>query len=138
MIRKLQKTDINQVSHIWLNTNLKAHFFIPKQYWISNYEFVKEVYVYENNKKIQGFIGLKDDYIEGIFVADEMQSHGIGKKLLDYIKNKKAKLQLNVYQKNVRAILFYQRERFIIQSEQLDELTGEKEYVMNWESNFER
>ena len=144
MIRKLQKTDINQVSHIWLNTNLKAHFFIPKQYWISNYEFVKEllpqaeVYVYENNKKIQGFIGLKDDYIEVIFVADEIQSHGIGKKLLDYIKNKKAKLQLNVYQKNVRAILFYQRERFIIQSEQLDELTGEKEYVMNWESNFER
>jgi GNAT superfamily N-acetyltransferase len=101
MIRKLQKTDINQVSHIWLNTNLKAHFFIPEQYWISNYEFVKEmlpqseVYVYENNNKIQGFIGLKDDYIEGIFVADEMQSHGIGKKLLDYIKNKKAKLQLN-------------------------------------------
>lgn len=105
MIRKLQKTDINQVSHIWLNTNLKAHFFIPEQYWISNYEFVKEmlpqseVYVYESNNKIQGFIGLKDDYIEGIFVADEMQSHGIGKKLLDYIKNKKAKLQLNVYQK---------------------------------------
>ena len=144
MIRKLQKTDINTVSHIWLNTNLKAHFFIPEQYWISNYEFVKEmlpqseVYVYENNNEIQGFIGVKDDYIEGIFVADEMQSHGIGKKLLDYIKNKKAKLQLNVYQKNVRAILFYQRERFIIQSEQLDELTGEKEYVMNWESNFER
>lgn len=105
MIRKLQKTDINTVSHIWLNTNLKAHFFIPEQYWISNYEFVKEmlpqseVYVYENNNKIQGFIGVKDDYIEGIFVADEMQSHGIGKKLLDYIKNKKAKLQLNVYQK---------------------------------------
>ena len=144
MIRKLQKTDINKVSHIWLNANLKAHFFIPEQYWISNYEFVKEmlpkseVYVYENNNKIQGFIGVNDDYIEGIFVADEMQSHGIGKKLLDYIKNKKAKLQLNVYQKNVRAILFYQRERFIIQSEQLDELTGEKEYVMNWESNFER
>ena len=67
-----------------------------------------------------------------------MQSHGIGKKLLDYIKNKKTKLQLNVYQKNVRAILFYQRERFIIQSEQLDESTGEKEYVMSWESNFER
>lgn len=113
MIRKLQKTDINKVSHIWLNANLKAHFFIPEQYWISNYEFVKEmllqseVYVYENNNKIQGFIGVKDDYIEGVFVADEMQSHGIGKNLLDYIKNKKAKLQLNVYQKNVRAILFY-------------------------------
>ena len=144
MIRKLLNGDIDRVADIWLKTNLKAHYFISNQYWKSNYELVKEmmsqaeVYVYENNNKIQGFIGLKDDYIEGIFVADEMQSHGIGKKLLDYIKNKKAKLQLKVYQKNVRAILFYQRERFIIQSEQLDELTGEKEYVMKWESNFER
>ena len=67
MIRKLQKTDINQVSHIWLNTNLKAHFFIPEQYWISNYERVKEmlpqaeVYVYEDDKMIQGFLGVRDE-----------------------------------------------------------------------------
>ena len=27
---------------------------------------------------IQGFIGLNDKYIEGIFVSDEMQSCGIG------------------------------------------------------------
>ena len=65
-----------------------------------------------------------------------MQSHGIGKSLLDYIKDKKVRLQLNVYQKNVRAIFFYQREGFIIQCGQLDKFTGEKEYVMNWESNI--
>lgn len=141
MIRKLQKTDINKVSHIWLNTNLKAHFFIPEQYWISNYEFVKEmlpqaeVYVYEDDKMIQGFIGINDEYIEGIFVSDEMQSRGIGKMLLDYIKDKKDRLQLKVYQKNVRAMSFYQREGFTIQSEEMDEFTGEKEYVMNWESS---
>ena len=64
--------------------------------------------MYENDKKIQGFIGAREEYIEGIFVVDEMQSHGIGKKLLDYIKNKKVRLQLNVYQKNVRAMSFYQ------------------------------
>ena len=144
MIRKLQKVDINKVADIWLKTRacLKAHFFISEQYWISNYELVKEmlpqaeVYVYENDKRIQGFVGVKDEYIEGIFVADEMQSQGIGKKLLDYIKDKKVKLQLSVYQKNVRAISFYQREEFIIRCGQLDKFTGEKEYVMNWESNI--
>ena len=141
MIRKLQKVDINRVADIWLKTNLKAHFFIPEQYWISNYEFVKEmllqaeVYVYEDDKMIQGFIGVSDEYIEGIFVSDEMQSRGIGKMLLDYIKDKKDKLQLKVYQKNVRAMSFYQREGFTIQSEEMDEFTGEKEYVMNWESS---
>ena len=141
MIRKLQKVDINRVADIWLKTNLKAHFFIPEQYWISNYEFVKEmlpqaeVYVYEDDKMIQGFIGVSDEYIEGIFVSDEMQSCGIGNMLLDYIKDKKDKLQLKVYQKNVRAMSFYQREGFTIQSEEMDEFTREKEYVMNWESS---
>ena len=141
MIRKLQKADINRAADIWLKTNLKAHFFIPEQYWISNYEFVKEmlpqaeVYVYEDDKMIQGFIGVSDEYIEGIFVSDEMQSRGIGKILLDYIKDKKDKLQLKVYQKNVRAMSFYQREGFTIQSEEMDEFTREKEYVMNWESS---
>ncbi|MDY4116009.1 MAG: GNAT family N-acetyltransferase [Blautia sp.] len=75
---------------------------------------------------------LNDEYIEGIFVADEMQSCGIGKLLLDYIKDKKVRLQLNVYQKNARAISFYQREGFIIQCEGLDEAAGEKEYTMLW------
>ena len=53
-----------------------------------------------------GFVGINDDYIDGIFVSDEMQSCGIGKLLLDYIKGKKVSLRLNVYQKNARAISF--------------------------------
>ena len=103
MIRKLLNGDIDRVADIWLKTNLKAHYFISNQYWKSNYELVKElmpqseVYVYEDDKMIQGFVGLSNEYMEGIFVSDEMQSCGIGKLLLDYIKNKKVRLRLNVY-----------------------------------------
>ena len=138
MIRKLLNGDIDRVADIWLKTNLKAHYFISNQYWKSNYELVKEmmsqseVYVYEDDKMIQGFVGLNAEYIEGIFVSDEMQSCGIGKLLLDYVKDKKVNLRLNVYQKNARAISFYQREGFIIQCEGVDEATGEKEYTMLW------
>ena len=138
MIRKLLNGDIDRVADIWLKTNLKAHYFISNQYWKSNYELVKEmmsqyeVYVFEADKMTQGFVGLNDKYIEGIFVSDEMQSCGIGKLLLDYVKDKKVSLRLNVYQKNARAISFYQREGFIIQCEGLDEATGEKEYTMLW------
>ena len=139
MIRTLQNADINRVADIWLDTNLKAHSFISAQYWKSNYELVKEmlsqaeVYVYEDGQKIQGFIGLSDKYIEGIFVSEKMQSQGIGKLLLNYIKDRKSALRLNVYQKNIRAIHFYQREGFEIQCEGLDEATGEKDYVMIWQ-----
>ena len=62
-----------------------------------------------------------------------MQSQGIGKFLLNFVKEKKTKLYLNVYQKNTRAIRFYQREDFEIQREGLDEVTGEKDYVMVWQ-----
>lgn len=139
MIRVLQKADIDRVAEIWLDSNRKAHHFIPEQYWKSNFGLVKEmlsqaeVYVYENDRNIQGFMGLNGEYIEGIFVSDEMQSHGIGKMLLDYVKSKKENLLLNVYQKNVRAIRFYQREGFQIQCEGLDEVTDEKDYVMIWQ-----
>ena len=142
MIRKLKKADINRVTDLWLDTNLKAHEFIPFQYWKNNYDAVKEmlpqaeVYVYENDNKIQGFVGLNDEYIEGIFVSDEMQAQGIGKLLLDFVKNRTAKLSLNVYQKNTRAIHFYQREGFAIRCEGVDEATGEKEYVMTWENFY--
>lgn len=139
MIRKLLNRDIDRVADIWLKTNLKAHYFISNQYWKSNYELVKEmmlqseVYVFEVDKMIQGVVGLNDEYIEGIFVRDEMQSQGIGKLLLNFVKEKKTKLYLNVYQKNTRAIHFYQREGFEIQREGLDEVTGEKDYVMVWQ-----
>ena len=43
-----------------------------------------------------------------------------------------AALIMNVYQKNIRAIAFYQREGFEIQCSGFDESTKEKEYVMAW------
>ena len=36
MIRELRKADINIVADIWLDTNIKAHCFIPAQYWKRN------------------------------------------------------------------------------------------------------
>ena len=62
-----------------------------------------------------------------------MQSQGIGKILLNYAKDKRNKLYLNVYQKNARAISFYKREEFEIQHSGLDEATREKDYVMTWQ-----
>ena len=138
MIRRLQEPDIDRVMALWLDTNLKTHDFVPAEYWRSNFEPVKEmlpqaeVYVYESAGEIQGFVGLSGEYIEGIFVVDEMQSQGIGRRLLDHMKATKDTLYLSVYQKNTRAIRFYHREGFVIQREGLDESTGEKEFTMLW------
>ena len=138
MIRKLRKTDLDEVAYIWLHTNKKAHDFIADTYWDEHFEMVEgmlgdaEIYVFEEQGQIKGFVGLDGEYIAGIFVREKEQSLGIGKQLLDFVKSLKGQLKLNVYQKNERAIKFYTREQFEIQDEQTDEATGEAEYLMLW------
>ena len=138
MIRKLRKTDLDEVAYIWLHTNKKAHDFIAETYWDEHFEMDKgmlgdaEIYVFEEQGQIKGFVGLDGEYIAGIFVREKEQSLGIGKQLLDFAKSLKGQLKLNVYQKNERAIKFYTREQFEIQDEQTDEATGEAEYLMLW------
>lgn len=138
MIRCFKTTDLAAVLHIWLDTNVKTHSFIPVEYWTDHYDLVKqmlpqaEVYVYEQDKQITGFVGLMEHEIAGIFVTDTSQSKGVGKQLLDYAKERKQSLTLHVYQKNRRAVQFYLREQFHIQSEETDSSTGEREYVMKW------
>ena len=140
MIRRMQKTDIDAISGIWLDANREAHDFIPAEYWESNFLTVKkmllqaEVYVYidECKNEIEGFVGLEETYIAGIFVRKEARSKGSGKALLDFIKEKKQELTLNVYQKNVRAVRFYERQGFQIIDRSIDKNTAEKEYLMRW------
>lgn len=140
MIRRFRAEDLRPVMEIWLTANKKAHSFVPEQYWMDHFEEVEnmmpqaELYVYEeeNTHQISGFIGLMDDYIAGIFVKDGEQSKGIGKQLLDYVKERKSTLTLSVYQKNIRAVSFYQREQFSVQSEGIDADTHEKELTMEW------
>lgn len=140
MIRELQKTDIDTVSQIWLDANRDAHDFIPAEYWENNFLPVKEmllqaeVYVYidECKNEIEGFVGMDQEYIAGIFVRKEVRSEGIGKALLDFVKGKKQELTLNVYKKNERAVRFYEREGFQIIDRTVDKSTDEKEYLMKW------
>lgn len=140
MIRRCIDNDIDRVMQIWLNTNIQAHSFISAYYWQSNFDIVKgmlphaEIYVHEDNctKQMDGFIGLNNSYIEGIFVKETMQSKGIGRQLLNHAKEVKSTLKLSVYQKNEKAIKFYLREKFKIQSEKVDDNTGEKEFIMFW------
>lgn len=140
MIRKFKKNDLPAVMQIWFDTNIKAHDFIPKEYWENNYEIVKEIlpdaeiYVHVDDTAgfIDGFIGLTDNYIAGIFVKEDKQSKGIGKQLLNYVKNIKPNISLSVYQKNTKAVLFYKREQFQIVSESVDDITNEKEFIMEW------
>lgn len=138
MIRAFRADDLDPAMELWLRANLEAHPFISRIYWEQNFHMVRELlpqaelWVQEQDEKLLGFVGLTDDYIAGIFVDGNSRSRGIGKGLLDHVKQLHHALTLHVYEKNQRAVNFYLREGFLIQSVQTDETTGEPEFLMTW------
>lgn len=138
MIRKFETKDTERVMQIWLEANMEAHDFVPSNYWLSQYQLVQEqllqadIYVYEQDGKIQGFVGMMNDYLAGIFVDKKCRSMGIGKGLLECVKKNYPTFSLNVYQKNRRAVDFYLREGLSVASKGIDEDTTEMDYTMAW------
>ena len=146
MIRKFETQDLDAVMQIWLHGNLDAHAFIAASFWTEHFEMVRDLlpqaklYVHEDasTRQIDGFIGLTENHIEGVFVAKAARSKGIGKALLEYAKSLKSRLTLSVYQKNERALAFYRREQFVVQSEGIDGDTNEAEIQMLWTRQAQR
>ncbi len=142
MIRKMfnKEKEIDEIMAIWARGNIKNHGFIDKDYWLENYNIVKNeylpnsvTYVYEKNNEIQGFISIMSDgYIGALFVDEKYKRNGIGRKLINYSKNLYDNLTLKVYEKNINAILFYVAMGFKNINISIDESTNEIEYTMQW------
>lgn len=68
-IRRPKPTEIEEIIKIWLKGNIQAHPFIQPDYWLKHMGYMREVlpqsevYVYEQDGNIVGFIGLQEHYI---------------------------------------------------------------------------
>ncbi|HAS6309254.1 TPA: N-acetyltransferase [Vibrio vulnificus] len=138
MIRKYNENDMDSVLEIWLNASVKAHDFISAEFWESQVENMRniyipasETYVYEAESKVVGFYALYENSLAAIFVSPEFQGKGIGKQLLSHAKAQRAVLSLSVYKENQASYQFYLSQGFQVVSEQLDEHTGHPEYTMS-------
>lgn len=128
---------IEELIQIWLQSNIDAHDFIPKQYWEKNIPFVKQalpnaMLFCEGNETIKGFLGVSDGLIEGLFVKKEFRRKGIGKNLIQQVKKQFDVLSLYVYVKNENAVAFYKNMGFVVEKQQIQTQTGENEYFMTW------
>ncbi|MGL5066812.1 MAG: N-acetyltransferase [Sarcina sp.] len=140
MIRKLEDKDIDKIMEIWLETSIIAHDFISKDYWVDNYDVVKngylpicETYVYEEDNNIKGFISLlKGYFIGGIFIDSNQRGKGIGTKLMNFVKQGREYLALEVYKDNNSSVEFYKKQNFKIVEENLSEEVNKVEYIMEY------
>jgi putative acetyltransferase len=136
IIRNFYNMDLKRVMKIWYDGNLEAHDFIDVAYWDRNFGYVSrrlprcEVYVYEIDGFVAGFIGVDEGYIEGLFVDKDYRGCGIGTKLLRYVMELYDFIELDVFENNYGAVCFYEKRNFHKLEEQVNEDLGELEYRM--------
>jgi len=113
-----------------------VHDFIPISYWDRSFGYVSrlipksEVYVYEINGLIVGFIGVDEGYIEGLFVHKDYRGLGVGTKLIAYVLQYYDFIELDVFEKNYGAVCFYENRNFQKLRSLPHEDLGEIEYRM--------
>ncbi|NNG01273.1 MAG: N-acetyltransferase [Desulfobacteraceae bacterium] len=141
MIRSPKKTDIESIIKIWLEASIKAHDFMPSDYWESKVNDMRDVYlpssanyVYENSGEIYGFLSIYKCTLAALFVSPSRQGEGIGSELIGFIKGKYRELTLSVYKNNTASISFYKKHGFVRYKEQIDEHTGHPEIIMKLKS----
>lgn len=143
IIRKFNEMDLKRVMRIWYDGNLEAHDFIPKEYWDKNISYVKrnlpqlEVYVYEVDGYVVGFVGIDEGYVSGLFVDKEYRGVGIGTKLVSYVKELYDFFTLHVFENNYGAVTFYENRGLLIKEEGVHEDLGEVEYLMYYRKKKE-
>ena len=138
MIRLSRASELDEIMDLWLESNRQAHAFICDSYWLSHYDAVKTeiakgVFVAEQNNVITGFIGLRGNYIAGLFVRADKRRRGTGSALIDFCKEKRSVLELHVFEKNKSAFLFYEKNGFKEIEIRAAEEIPENEIFMRWE-----
>lgn len=140
-IRQAKQEEADALGQLWLETTIISHAFLPETYWRQKLPTIKQQYlkvgrtfVYEENAVIKGFVTfLKPGFIGGLFVVTENQHKGIGRKLMEYVKKLYPALELDVYGKNHRALVFYAKAGFQPVFLRQGKETGEDSIRMRWE-----
>lgn len=137
-LTKLTETNEKALMAIWLAGNLDSHPFIAAKYWQDRVSAVSKqlakatIYVVLQDDQIIGFAGMMTNYLAGLFVKPGFRDEGIGSLLLFALKSDYKQIRLSVYEKNSKAVRFYERQDFDKIDRSLNPETNEVELKMKW------
>ena len=87
----------------------------------TNKNHMNQLWVYDDNGIVKGFLWVDDKQIKKLFVEPVLQSRGIGAKLLEHAVSELGATYLWALEKNTRAIAFYKRHGFRVTDEKMFE-----------------
>ena len=137
VVRNATKDDYDRLAEIFL-TAFPLDHSIPDECWKGQAYRARlilpywPVLVYEERGSIEGFISVADKQITDMFVAPSAQRRGIGTTLLERAKELQPTLELEVYSHNERAVSFYLKHGFVIESRYEDWCASKEVLRMKW------
>ncbi len=131
------------MAEIWLAASIQAHDFVPPDFWRSFAGKMEQDYLPASDNRVwvglhgrvEGFIALRGEKIEALFVDPAARGRGIGSSLLREAMDARESLRLFYYPANSSAGQFYRRHGFKEGKTDVDPLTGEPQREMSWERN---
>ena len=120
MIREVNEGDYQSLVNIWESAVLNTHDFLKqedflyyKEHLTIYFQYV-DLYGFEQDGRLVGFIGVAENNIEMLFVSSECRGEGIGKKLLTYAIEELQVNKVDVNEQNTQAVGFYQHMGFSV------------------------
>ncbi|SDJ64809.1 putative acetyltransferase [Pseudomonas delhiensis] len=120
LIRQRFAADNPTLLDIWLRAVRATHDFISEADIAELLPQVRDLYLpavevwvaVDGEDCPQGFIGLDQAHVEMLFIAPERRGQGIGTYLLDYARELRGRLSVDVNEQNLQAVSFYRRYGF--------------------------
>lgn len=141
MIRAIAPSDLDETLRVFRASCAASHAFLPEAFIAQSEQSMRERSLLAAETRvlddgaIRGFLCRHGTFIEALFVDPAFQSRGLGKALLDHAKTESRTLCLSVFAKNLRAVRFYQRERFWATGLKDHRPTGETLVLLKWEES---
>lgn len=134
MIREFETEDKEQALDAWEKAAREAYTFFDESFFkkerktLSDANFdVTEKWAYEADGKVVGFVAMIENEVGGIFVDPAYQGRGIGRALMDKVRETREFLELSVFEKNKIGRRFYDRYGFKHVGDVMNEEFGEME-----------
>lgn len=113
MIRKIKNTDYPRLMEIWESAVLNTHDFLKEKDFLYYKEQLPVYFQYvtlfgfEQEGILVGFIGVKEENLEMLFIDNNYRGRGIGKALITYAIDHLQVTKVDVNEQNIQAVGFY-------------------------------
>lgn len=131
-LRAHTPVDLKDILNIWRKANTIAHPFLTSDFVSMVAEAMEtqflpdsDTWVYTESEKILGFVSMMGNEIGGLFVDPNHHRKGIGRILVKKVAEMHEVLEFEVFNKNLIARPFYEKEGFSYMKEYVHEPTGE-------------